>query len=409
MSKYILRLGENITLSIIENNQLVYHTKLSNLSELPRYVNEIEISEINVLAQGTPTSHIKDNSYRLSSFKKEGDITHFIMPERDLVYLTEICNSNKIEKLYVHSYLDYIRYRFRREDKVIVIDNYLDKYISIYLENGEIKDLFRSTADDLIDTIKSMNNKYQANAVSAKDNVDSLSLLSLLNNFNRIPKEVLHSIDHLSYLNETKIKSIINNSDIETLAEMWTSDEDDSDDNYITSLPDAIRKQKIVESKYKKNYSTISNKRPSRNIEIKDEDVKINATDIAVNIGIMLFIVLAAVGLYLNFLFSEKVELLKADIKLGELRADSNLKNNSSKALEEMNYVYSNLNSVKISSCSYEDGEMSVTVLTDNSKDKETTVAEISKIYPTSEYSFMGSLNVEGVDYEKTKFILSKP
>lgn len=409
MTSFVLKLGENITLSIVQNKQLIYHLLVANLADLPMYTNGIEIDEMILLVQGTVSSELKDNSYRLSTFRKNNTVTHFIMPDRDLVFLTELCNSNGIKDLYIHSYLDYICSKFMRESKVIVVDNYLDKYVAMYLEYGEIKELYRTPSSKLSETISRLKSEFDAPVRNCKTTLDGVKNLSAITNYTRVDKRYQFSIDHLAYCLTTIKKSFIANSDITSLNVMWSGCDDqpiDDTDKFEQEF-NAIRNDAIT----KQNRVTYKNPK-SAVIAKTNEPLTVKASDLVVNVILGFIILTVLLGFYMNVVFTGKVKILSANNNLLKLRYDDVSSVGSSKNSEaptEVKELYLTTQKAKISNVTYESGELSVVSLSEKEEDKEANKKVIENKYKVVDKAFLGNYTLNGASYEKTKFILGTP
>lgn len=407
MVKYILRLGEDITLSILNNSQLIYHLKVGNLADLPEYIKGIDIDSLTVLVQGTVSKTLTDNSYRLSSFTKNNVITHFIMPERDLVFLTELCNSSGIKELYILSYLDFVCKKFLSESKVIVVDNYLDKYIVMYLEYGEIKELYRTPLNRLSQSISQLKSEFNAPVYNCKEKVNSMELVSTLSNLERFEKNYLFSIDHIPYCLNTKSKSLIKNSDITSLREMWGVHQPEEDDidriekEFRNQIPNAVKKQEKA---------IYSNKR-SAQVVGTSETIVVEKTDILVNSVIIFILFLFFFGLYFNVLFAGKIQLLSENNNLLKARSQetSNVSSDSQNAPSDIKQVYLTTQKANINNVSFDNGEVSVIALSDNGQTKESNKSIISQNYSIEDSANLGNYSKDGKTYEKTKYIINVP
>lgn len=419
MVDYVLKLGENITLSVVKDNQLVYHLMIPNLSDMPDFINGIKIDSIILLVQGTTSIELKSNSTRLCSFTKNNSVTHFIMPDRDLSFLAELCNTNGIKNLYLHSYLDYISDKFKKDSKLILVDSYLDKYIVMYLEYGELKDLLRTTDLKLTDTICYMKNQYDSPIVYCKDYTDTMGLISYFRNFNRINKEYLFSTDHLPYCLKTKTKSLIGTSTDSSLRKIWSDfDYNDNDeengnfDDFLTLEDNALTKQLRVDKGLEKPRRPSKDRVRSRvKPERVYEEIKVKKADIVVNLVVGFLILLSVSSVYLNAICGTKVELLKTDVELSQVKYENlkDVKDGSVTSVNEIEQIIKNLEGVKVSSYSYDNGEFSIVTLSETDEQKESVKSKIEKSYIISGSSYMGNYDLDGKSYEKTKFLIVDP
>lgn len=229
MVEFYLKFTEEILLAVVSNRQLIFLKKLDKIEDIAYYLKGMSVENVHCLFQGNVVDEIPDDAFVLSSFNK-GDISwHFVVSNKDIELLRELCTSVGVKGLYVYSYFDYIKSKFKYFENVIVIDNYFNDYCIMYLNNGVMKDYYSCDKDSLIKRLAFFKKIYSCPTRSAKDKLTGLDipinenytaiLFGLLSNNELISEEVLLNLDFISYFYLTKSKSILSETDFSDIME----------------------------------------------------------------------------------------------------------------------------------------------------------------------------------------------
>lgn len=229
MVEFYLKFTEEILLTVVSNRQLIFLKKLDMIEDIAYYLKGMSVENVHCLFQGNVVNEIPDDAFVLSSFSKSNNSWHFVVSNKDIELLRDLCTSVNVKGLYVYSYFDYIKSKFKYFDNVIVVDNYFNNYCIMYLNNGVMKDYYSCDKDSLIKRIAFFKKIYSCPTRNAKDKLTGLDipinenymaiLSGLLSNNELIPEYVLINLDFISYFYLTKSKSIISETDFTSIME----------------------------------------------------------------------------------------------------------------------------------------------------------------------------------------------
>ena len=412
MVNYIIKSAEYITVSILSDNKLVCHRKIDRLHEIGYLMKDIHIDKITFLLQGTLVEELPEDSFTLSSFYTNDKSVYFVIAERDIIYLTDICKSLGIKDMSVVSYLDFISFKFRTFDKVIVVDNYLDGYAVMYLENSVVKDFMKSSKDRLIETISVMKSMRDVPVRNAKDNLrmnnldDNLDviLMSKLFNMDRIQNGVFHSLEHLAFILTKSFRNLLKEGKVEDIESMFA-------ELSPTDKPE-VSKSSTKAKKSKKSKKSKKDKK-TRDYLFETESLIMTTKDRIFNIGLVILIVLNLVGLGINYVYKGMNLDTQSSISTSELRVNSIGDVNSiiegsytASPIGKLSELYSKSSVLKIAASGYDYGELYIVILSDSEDSLNSQKDVISKYYTITGSAFMGNYVISGNTYEKTKIII---
>lgn len=219
----ILKLGENIILTIMKDKQIILHRELNKVIDISSYLYKIDVHRVILFVQGISSLEIPIDSYVLSNFKINNISSYFVMSESDLFKLVDLAKAFDAKEFYVVSYLDYISHKYRNIDKILAVDKYLDGYCLIYLEDGKIKDFRKSSNRNIRRMIGQMREEYDVGAVNAKKCINKIELMSSIENFSQLTLPSIPYLDYVQFCTSHLGKNLIEQVVVPD-AEKWLED-----------------------------------------------------------------------------------------------------------------------------------------------------------------------------------------
>ena len=404
MVHYIIKSAEDITVSIIANNKLVCHRKIDNICEVAYLLKDISVDKVTFIMQGTQVDEITEDSYVLSSFYINDNSVYFAVADRDIVFLTELCKSVNVKEMNIVSYLDYITYKFRYFKKSIVVDNYLDGYAVMYLENGKVMDFMKASRERLIETISVMKSIRDAPVKNAKlpisydllEDSPDIILMSKLLNVDQLKEGIFFSMEHLPFILSNNFRNLLQESEIDDGSSLF-------DTNSENGKAENLKQPKTKQKKKKSNVDYL----------FETESLEMNKKDKIFNVFLLALIVVCLVGIGINYMYKGMILDTQTSVDSSEVRVKSvgDLNSildgdNSKSPISKLALLYLKSNNLRIASTSYDYGELSVVLLSKDKSDLKIQEDILSKSYVLKETSVVGAF-VEGDNtYEKTKIVL---
>lgn len=408
MTDYVLKLSETISLSIVVRNQLIFYVELDNLSQLPAYCNGVHIDSLKVLVQGVKSSEVVDGSYRLASYNSGEGIVHFIMPERDLEFLIELCNGFDINSLKLFDYTQYIIEKYNGRERVIAIDNYLDKYIAMFIERGEIKEIYTCSKEDLPRTINRLKQGSNSSVdissynidipvSSVKDSPNALNIAGMFYNYSKINKYYLFALDHIHFVMTSSAKELISKDNLleEFRSDVSKSSNNEDEDSALDVVPEAVLLQRQAMSGKK-----FKGKKPSK---INKEKIPLTIADKIVSIIMSGLLILAGVGIYLTIWFDKKVDLFSKDLDLAKSRYESTEYLDSNTA-ENVRELFNKISGMPLTLIVGDNGKYYVTLYSSTPTEKENNRTSLSSKVKIKDSDDAGTMKLQGKDVSKTKY-----
>lgn len=418
MRDCVIKFGENIVVSIVVKNQLVLTSVIKDVSELCDILYKSNIDSMSAIFQGTPASVVPNDSVKLSNYKV-GDVPmSCVCTDDDIQTVLDLCNTYKIENVKIHSYLDFILDKYSKEREVIVVDSWVSSYAIIYIKDGVIKDFRKTTHTRFESTLSSCKSDYNCIVINNKNQYDSVSLRSCIENYQEIDKSYMHCIEHIPFCLQHDGINLRNNNKtdmsdwiMESAREVKSVFEDDKEDNST-----------VQEDTPKSTPSFGASLKPSRNKKkaiggIIDSD-RIESEDKAFNVLISIALVIltccAIAGILVSVVYKGKINLLQDDIQIlakdsvVSQQIDASLSGNVEKAPATiLNNISDVVEFTELDSLTYENGSYSVMVSRETEDDLNLVKTNLSSAFVIANENYIGKFKTEDKEYNKTKFIIN--
>lgn len=373
----ILKLGENIVLTIMKDKQVILHRELNKVIDISSYLYKINVQRVILFVQGVSSLEIPIDSYVLSNFKINNISSYFVMSESDLFKLVDLAKAFDAKEFYVTSYLDYISYKYRNTDKILAVDKYLDGYCLIYLEEGKIKDFRKSSNRNIRRMIGQMREEYDVEAINAKKCVNKIELMSSIENFSQLTLSTIPYLDYIQFCTSHLGKNLIEQVVVPD-AEKWLED----------SKPVGLEEveEKEVEAPEEKKRTSKSSRLRQRRGRYFNRGCKkdsnfiqkiMNIRSLILFIGFVIISVGNIVALHSNI---DSVKSIKSRISINNELTDYSSYNNAD-IMESMYKLIDTYGSV-VESIEFNNGELSAILLTNSKDDSD----KLEKNLKSSEY-----------------------
>lgn len=432
MRTCIISLGVVNSYSVICDDNLVIHKTITDFSEIINLLYKQRIDKLKIFCQGTPVKIKTTDSVKISNLNLSGTDVPVVVRDRDLMFLTEVATLLMIEDVNVYSYTDYIMYKFKDDGELIVVTPYLTDYAVFYLKDNQIKDFSKVSLVNLPRKIGKFKDLYNCPVVNIYNKIDLIGIGSILRNYKSIPDDQIWSLDYLPFLMNTEGQPLMEDShDLDFVEEERSEDkepevqehevepieeDDDSDDLDEGFLDDEELEKMLNNTKKDLNNSNKSNSKFSFNDlggPPEDEEGS-KISDVIVTCLIAVFLLLGIVGISVSVIYSGKITKLTESLTLEESKESSSadlkdyLNGDMTKSPFTKTYLcYTQLNSLKISNCGYENGNLTVTLLAKDDAEVSSNEQKVQEFYLIKDKGYLGKYQDAGVDYEKTKYILT--
>lgn len=382
MSACVVSLGSYISFSIIDDNNLITHKSIKDLSSLTSYLYDQDIDRLLILVQGLPISELTDDSYLISELIINRQDIPIVIKDSDQIFFTDIATILKIKDVEVYSYTDYIAEKFSRHNSCIVVDTYIDDYGIFYIEKGVIKDFSKVSRLNLRDKLSKFKSMYDCPVFNSQK--FGLSSKSILNNFELLKDSQMLAIDFLNFCITREGKHLVssknsrmdflNKSDAEVknepddLAELSADSEPvtetsslstnfDEDEELVKELVEEFGSLPSEEGKkYKQRYNEVVRSKKETEVNTKLEKI--------VSVCMIIFVGVILTGLVITFMFKGTDKNLIETIKTKE-KTLSNIqdsKKNSDKITSQILDVLSSSKGVDVERCTCTANSISLTI-----------------------------------------------
>lgn len=449
MVSCILQLGSKKTLSIVANRQLIVYTEFGEMSEIPAFLYKIGVDELIIYCQGSLALQVPDDAYKVSLFEIQKSPMYSVISEKDVMFIISLAKALGIPKVSAVGYTDFIKYKFRNKERVIVVDSYLRNYAVFCIENGEFLDFKRCSAVNLKRKIGSFMKEFKCPVISITDSYDIIDFKEMLDNSDNIPKFIMSDIEYIPYClkdvgvdlvkpamnpgnpsdwvdekrkqKEEETKPAVEDSPEDLLnayenacegkvdfqkidggeSDLFSQVEDEQDKENESSLRQA---EEIIQEEQEETIR--------RNILERKNDVSfINKI---VKISIIVLLGLIALFIILAFVFNskansekEKFSIAKEKYKSVYVLDDYLSGNSNSNPMIAISTAYSNLKDLDVCNLNYAYGNTSVTVQYKKSEGQENVKNKVDSAVPVKETALMSSYKVNNEEYEKSQFRIS--
>lgn len=446
MVSCILQLGSKKTLSIVSNRQLIVYTEFGEMSEIPAFLYKIGVDELIIYCQGSLALQVPDDAYKLSLFEIQKSPMYSVISEKDVMFIISLAKALGIPKVSAVGYTDFVKYKFRNKERVIVVDSYLKNYAIFCIENGEFLDFKRCSAVNLKRKIGSFMKEFKCPVISITDSYDIIDFREMFDNCENIPKFIMPEIEFIPYClkdvgvdlvkpamnpgnpsdwvdekkNEPK-EEIVEESPEDLLNSYENTDEgkvdfqkiDGGESDLFSQVEDEISKEN--ESSLRQAEEIIQEaqeKAIEENIKERKRDVTflnkvIKISIIAITIAIILFIILAIVFNSKANSEKEKYSIAKEKYKSVYVLNDYLGGNSNSNPMIAISTAYSNLKDLDVCNLNYAYGNTSVTIQYKKSEGQENVKNIVNSVVPVKETALMSSYKVNNEEYEKSQFRIS--
>lgn len=435
MRTCIISLGVVNSYSVICDDNLVIHKIITDFSEIINLLYKQRIDKLKIFCQGTPVKVKTTDSVKISNLNLSGNDVPVVVRDRDLMFLTEVATLLMIEDVNVYSYTDYIMYKFKDDGELIVVTPYLTDYAVFYLKDNQIKDFSKVSLVNLPRKIGKFKDLYNCPVVNIYNKIDLIGIGSILRNYKSIPDDQIWSLDYLPFLMNTEGQPLVEDShDLDFIDEEQDEnrepevkseevepeevepEEDDEDELGEGFLDDEELEKMLNNTKKDLKESNKSNAKFNFNDlggPPEDEEGS-KVSDVIVTCLIAVFLLLGIVGISISVIYSGKITKLTESLTLEESKESSSadlkeyLNGDMTKSPFTKTYLcYTQLNSLKISNCGYENGNLTITLLAKDDAEVSSNEQKVQEFYLIKDKGYLGKYQDAGVDYEKTKYILT--
>lgn len=432
----IILFGKDITCSLLTNERLVLRKSFCNVESIPNFLNKCGIDKLVLVYQGTPVPSKTNDSFKVGDVYLHGSNTSLVVRDKDVSYFLEMASILKIKDVYVHSYLDYIKDKYRKDNNIIVVDNYIKDYCVMYIEYGEIKDFIKCSRSNLSKSISRFKTEYKCPVMALSDRIDIIGLKSTILNISLLPKQYQDSkhmctFEYIAYFYDHEGENLLNNNDNSKLLRDWKVGSNNADE-YVEENTEVLVSATVEEepdtndlfddysdttdkkpSKYKKNKEKnldLSSMYSDKNDESSENNKFINT---CINLGIVTLVCFLIIGVALSIVYRGKVDLVSKQvdtIKLQEVAVKSTseyLNGDLTKSpMKKVLGVYQVTSSIKVNNYLYENGETSIIALSKNDDSMKENEKMLRSIYNLNGKSFMGKFKDKDKTYDKTKYLI---
>lgn len=431
MRTCVINLGIQNSYSVIVDDSLVIHKIITNFSEIINLLYKQNIDRLSIFCQGTPVRTKTTDSFKLSSLNLSGEDIPIVIRDRDQLFLTEVANLLFIDDVRIYSYTDYIEYKFRDSGDVIVVSPYLNDFAVFYLKDNKIANFSKVSLVNLPRKIGKFKDLYKCPVANIYNKTDLIGIGSVLANYKEVPDDKLWTLDYLPFVMNTEGQTLKENShDLDFINEADVKKEEkiDSpieqeqvDDDINSSLDDDELEEMLENTKSNLNEYNKENSRfkfsdvmKSNKNEDDDLDGKTTLSDTLITCAIAVFLLLGIFGIITSIVYSDKITKLTESITLEQSKQSSTsdmkayLDGDLTKSPFMQTYLCkSQLSDLKLSNISYDNGNLSATVLYTNESELNSSEDKIKQFYDIKDKGYLGKYQDAGIDYEKTKYILT--
>lgn len=380
MSTCVVSLGSYISFSLLDENNLIAHKSLKDLSSLTSYLYGQDIDKLLILVQGLPISELTEDSYLISELIINRQDIPIVIKDSDQIFFADVATILKIKDVEVYSYIDYIAEKFSRYDSCIAVDTYIDDYGIFYLENGVVKDFAKVSRLNLRDKLSKFKSMYDCPVFNAqkfrtqsKASLDNFELLKdsqmLAIDFLNfcLTREGKHLVSSkkpkMDFLNQTdvEVKNEPDEPPIDIAPTVESSVDLDEDEELVKELVEEFGSLPSEEGKkYKQRYNEVVQSKKETGVNTKLEK--------AVSVFMIIFVGIIITGLVITFMFKGTDKDLIATIKTKEktLSGIQDSKKNSDKITSQILDVLSSSKGVDVERCTCTANSINLTVSSTN-------------------------------------------
>lgn len=424
MAKCVIKLGDVMTYSILEGDQLIFHKVFSKTSELPDALNKLDIEEMLVFIQGTPTDKVPDDSWKISNFMSNNVWMTMVVPSSNIVHFSNLASVLGIKNVRIYSYTDFIEDKYKDEHNLILVDSFNKGYCVMAIRDGKIIDFKRRPSTQLRRVIGDFKTLYGAPVERVSRKVDSIVMRSSLANYSKIPKSQLFALGHIPFCLNNPGKSLLNNNDMTPVDDIFDrvqdtngeeSDKapsmpvDDMVDDLFSADVDYARRPSGNRTKKKRGFT----RKAKSNVRLFEDEKTNKVINIVCSCVAVVVIGVCIVGVGASILYKGKLETTQKKVDIAQQRVKSAddmtayLKGDVSKSpMFTLASINSKKEDINVSSMNYEYGKTSVTVLSSNDEERDKAKESLEQSLTIKEYASMGNFKQDNTTYMKTKFIV---
>ena len=421
MAKCIIKLGDVMTYSILESDQLIFHKVFSKTSELPDALNKLDIEEMLVFIQGTPTDKVPDDSWKISNFMSNNVWMTMVVPTSNIVHFSNLASVLGIKTVRIYSYTDFIEDKYKDEHNLILVDSFNKGYCVMAIRDGKIIDFKRRPSTQLKRVIGDFKTLYNAPVERVSRKVDSIVMRSCIANYSKIPKSQLFALEHIPFCLNHPGKSLLNNNDVEDIFDKVQDHNgeepdkapsipiDDMVDDFFSADVEYARRPSGGESRKRKGFR----KQAKNNVRLFEDEKTNKIINIVCSCVAVVIVGVCIVGIGASIIYKGKLETTQKKVNIAQQRVKSAddmtayLKGDVSKSpMFALATINSNKGDIPVSSLNYEYGKTSVTVLSTSDEEREKAKQSLEQSVSIKEYASMGEFKRDNTTYMKTKFIV---
>jgi hypothetical protein len=411
-----------MSFSIIAKDQLVLRAKVNKVSEISKYLYNNNIDKLIILCQGTLVTEMVKDGYKLSNITMNHVKVPFIIKEDDISFFSELCNTLGIEDCRIINYYDYIANKFRKEGKILVVDNHLNDYSVSYIDNGIIKDFRKSSKSNLQSVIGTFMKSYPYPVIAVQDSVNYIELRGALKNFEKISKDELFTLSHVPYCLDTEGKQLLlSEASSEENKAQWSSEQVDStflDEDSLIKDNEFEFEEDLDEYEVEKHTKIPSNRKTkkfTRNEEpseiFKDQDEEYNKfINIAVTAGLIVMGCLLVIGVFLSILYKGEIKLLEKKVGVLEDRVNTSSRTTeyysgdmSKSPAKDLSLIYKETRDLGASNYVYNNGIFNVTLLAMSEEQTNSSVETLKKRFQLDGSATIDKFKSGDTDYVRAR------
>ena len=416
MKTCVVKLSGELVYSLVADEQLIIHKRISSLTKLPDLLYKQGVDRLVFICQAMPITVKTEDSVKVTSLRLQNSDIPFVIKDTDQMFFSELATSLNIKEVEIVSYTKYIENKFKSDGELIVVDTYLDGYAVMYLSEGRILDFTKSSSINLPRKIGKFKDLYKAPVVNVYNRLESVGIRASIRNYKRIPKDQLFSLDYLPFCLECTGNSLV--KDFSSGEDFLRDVEEEIKDNN-TNVKDSekdLQIEDLIPSQTNKKSSGIFRNFFKVSVDLNPDRVTHldRIIDVFLTAGSIAFIVTCVLGVLFTVFYRDEIKELttykntyldKSDsIKKLEEYLSGNKEESPANSLQK---VYNSVGNQNIANCRYQNGEFSVTTITKSDSDRKDVESKIPRGFEIAGKNSLGTIKQGDILLDKTRYVLS--
>lgn len=176
---------------------------------------------------------VPENGFKIGSIAVNGLIKPCVISTEEIKRLADYSSLYGIKEIMIYNYIDLIVDRYKTEDSVIVLSEWVADYgVIAYIEFGKLIEFRRVKESKLTSSLSKMRSRFRCNNVVQFDNsFDFANCYSTISNMKLVDKDKQIFLSHIPYVVDNTGISLFENNVISSIPLMSLDVEDDSEDS----------------------------------------------------------------------------------------------------------------------------------------------------------------------------------